>query len=139
MADKIVTIANFLEPFEAELARIKLEAEGIMCFLAGKNFVATFWLYSNADHGIKLQVNGRDAAKAVEILENNDRAELEEIRDEELIGKSAEIICPKCKSENIEYERFSRTVALLSILFLRFPLPFPKRTYKCQDCGCKWK
>jgi len=139
MADKIVTIANFLEPFEAELARIKLEAEGIRCFLAGKNFVSTYWLYSNADHGIKLQVNDRDAVKAVEILENNDGAELEEIHDEELIAEPAEIVCPKCKSENIEYERFSRTVALLSVLFLRFPLPFPKRTYKCQDCGYTWK
>ena len=60
MDDKLVTIRNFcysLDPdSEAELARIKLETEGIKCFLSGKYFVSTYWLLSGVEDGIKLQV-----------------------------------------------------------------------------------
>jgi len=53
MDDKLVTIRNFCyspDPAtEAELARIKLEAEGIKCFLAGENFVSTYWLVAGAE------------------------------------------------------------------------------------------
>ncbi|MHC4069551.1 MAG: putative signal transducing protein [Planctomycetota bacterium] len=72
MVEKLVTIANFIfgpDPVsQAEIARMRLEHEGIDCFLAGKNFILMYWFYSAADRGVKLQVRQSDAEKAIEII-----------------------------------------------------------------------
>jgi hypothetical protein len=139
MTDKLITIANFVEPFQANLARVKLESEGIKCFLAGENFVATYWLLSGADRGIKLQVRESEAERALEILSPEERAGVQETSGVSVPSEAADLRCPKCSSENIEYEKFSRKAFFLGILFLRFPLAFPKRSNKCRDCGHVWK
>lgn len=139
MADKLITIANFIEPFQADLARVKLESEGIRCFLAGENFAATYWLLSGADRGIKLQVRQSEAERALQILSAEEESGLREVSAKSVQSETADLRCPKCSSENIEYERFSRKAFFLGILFLRFPLVFPKRSNKCRDCGHAWK
>ena len=139
MTDKLITIANFIEPFQADLARAKLESEGIKCFLAGENFVATYWLLSNADRGIKLQVRESEAERALEILSHEEGASVQETSGVSVTSEAADLRCPKCSSENIEYEKFSRKAFFLGILFLRFPLAFPKRSNKCRDCRHVWK
>jgi DNA-directed RNA polymerase subunit M/transcription elongation factor TFIIS len=139
MTDKLITIANFIEPFQADLARAKLESEGIKCFLAGENFVATYWLLSNADRGIKLQVRESEAEKALEVLSPEEGAGVQEPSGASAASEAADLRCPKCSSENIGYEEFSRKAFFLGILFLRFPLAFPKRSTKCRECGHVWK
>jgi len=139
MTDKLITIANFIEPFQANLARVKLESEGIKCFLGGENFVATYWLLSNADRGIKLQVRESDAKRALEILSSEEETGVQETSAVSVPFEAADPRCPKCSSENIEYERFSRKAFFLGILFLRFPIAVPKRSNKCRDCGHVWK
>jgi len=142
MADRLITIANFAfgpDPVsEAELANIKLGSEGIRCFLAGKNFVGMYWLYSGADHGVKLQVKESNATRALEILCTDEKIDIEELK-EDLTSEPINPPCPKCHSEDVEYERFSKAVFYLSILFFRFPIPFFKRSYKCKNCGHTWK
>lgn len=142
MADKLITIVNFTygaDPVsEAELAKMKLKSYGIECFLAGKNFVGMYWLCSGADRGVKLQVKESDATKALEILKNNKQTDHEET-NEDLITESFDALCPKCLSENIEYEKFSKKAFYLSILFLRFPFPLLKKRYSCKNCGHTWK
>jgi Zn finger protein HypA/HybF involved in hydrogenase expression len=135
MTDKLITIANFNEPLEANLAKIKLESEGIKCFLLGENFVATYWFLSQADRGIKLQVKKSEAERALEILGTKEKQKLEK----DLTAEVYDLLCPKCHSENIEYEKFSRKAFFLSILFFRFPLPILKKKYKCKNCGYAWK
>lgn len=136
MADKLITIANFDEPLLAKLAKIKLDTEGIDCFLAGENFVSTYWLLANAEGGVKLQVRQADAEKALDIIEHNQPVEAAE---DDLPEDPADLRCPKCNSKDIEYEQFSRKFFYLSILLLRFPLPFLKKSYKCKNCGHSWK
>ncbi len=139
MADRLITIANFSEPLEANLAKIKLESEGIKCFLVGENFVATYWLLSTADRGVKLQVNKSEAERALEILGTKKGQRLEKDREKDLTAETYDLLCPKCHSKNIEYEKFSRKVFFLSILFFRFPLPILKKKYKCGNCGYVWE
>jgi hypothetical protein len=139
MADKLITIANFIEPFQADLARVKLESEGIRCFLAGENFAATYWLLSGADRGIKLQVRQSEAERALEILSSEEGPGFREAAAGSVPSEPADVRCPKCSSENTEYEKFSRKAFFLGILFLRFPLALPKRKNKCRDCGHVWK
>jgi len=143
MTDRLVTIANFaLGPdpaSEAELARIKLEAEGVSCFLTGINFVATYWLLSGADNGVKLKVKESDAERALEILGTHEEVNMKETEQSNSASESDGPRCPKCDCDDIEYEKFSRKVFYLSILFLRFPLPFLKKDYRCSNCGHTWK
>jgi len=142
MADKLVTIVNFAlgsDPaLEAELAKIKLKSKGIKCFLAGKNFVATYWLYSNAERGIKLQVRQKDIKRALEILDTRQRADIEQF-EEDLKPEAIYPQCPRCLSEDVEYETFSRKLFYLGLLFFRFPIPLLIRIYKCYSCGYCWK
>ena len=143
MTDKLVTIAEFAygpDPAsEAEFARIKLETEGISCFLTGKNFTATYWLLSCADHGVKLQVRQSDAEKALEILGTAQKTTAEETEQNKLSPEPDIVKCPRCGSDDVEYEKFSRKVFYLSILLLKFPLPFFKKSYRCNNCGHTWK
>jgi len=139
MTDRLITIANFNEPLEAHLAKIKLESAGIKCFLLGENFTATYWWASFADRGVKLQVKETEAKRALEILEIKEGHGLEKDGKKDLTVETYDLLCPKCHSENIEYEKFSRKAAFLSILFFRFPLPILKKKYKCKNCGYVWK
>jgi len=143
MQDKLVTIANFStgpDPAtDAELARIKLESEGIQCFLLGQNFVSMYWLLSNADRGVKLQVRQCDAEKALKILQKSEPVDIKQTESEDWETKPINPVCPKCGSNDTEYEKYSKVMFFISILFLRFPLPFLKKKYKCHNCGHSWK
>ena len=143
MTNKFVTICHFSygsDPAsEAELARIKLEANGIRCFLAGKNFISMYWLLSSADRGIKLQVKESDAEKALEILGADTHIGLNETEDKDMKPEAINPSCTNCGSNSVEYERFSRKLFYLGILFLRFPIPFLIKKYKCKSCGEIWK
>ena len=143
MKDRLVTIHRFSHgsdpTSEAELARIKLEANGIWCFLAGKNFVSMYWLLSGADRGIKLQVRESDAEKALEILGTDTHIGLNETDDKDMKPEAINPSCPNCGSNSIEYEGFSKKLFYLGILFLRFPLPFLRKKHKCKSCGEIWK
>ena len=143
MPDKLITIRHFSygsDPAsEAELARIKLETNGIQCFLAGKNFISMYWLLSGADRGIKLQVRESDADRALEILGADTQIDSDETEDKDMKPEPINPSCPNCGSNNIEYEGFSRKLFYLGILFFRFPLPFLGKKYKCKSCGQIWK
>ncbi len=143
MANKLVTIRHFSygpDPAsEAELARIKLEANGIRCFLAGKNFISMYWLLSSCCRGIKLQVRESDAEKALEILGTDTHIDLNEAEDEGMKPEPINPSCPNCGSNSIEYEGFSKKLFYFGILFFRFPIPFLRKKYKCLSCGEIWK
>ena len=54
------TVASYRDLPLAELAKAKLESEGIYCFLANKNHIAMNWLYSFALGGVKVQVKKKE-------------------------------------------------------------------------------
>jgi len=141
--DKLVTIANFNEPIQAHIAKYRLKTEGIESFLTGENFVATYWLAAIADRGVKLKVKSSEAEKAVKILTSGKPVHPSgsERIDSQVpdITELSTPVCPRCDSQDTEYQRFSRSLFFLSILFFRFPLPWWTNRYKCNTCGCKWK
>jgi hypothetical protein len=73
----MITIASFDFLPLAEIARGRLQAEGIHCQLADQHLVQTDWLYSIAVGGIKLQVAAEDVPRAQAILARDYSAELE--------------------------------------------------------------
>jgi hypothetical protein len=67
-SSKLVTVAKYCYPYEADLAKSRLEAEGIRAFAADEHIVRLDWFYSNAVGGIRVQVAEHDAELAKEIL-----------------------------------------------------------------------
>jgi hypothetical protein len=79
MTQMLKTVASFRDLPLAELAKSKLESEGIPCFLANKNLIGINWLYSFALGGVKLQVRKDDAEIAEKILNEDFSSDHEEV------------------------------------------------------------
>jgi DNA-directed RNA polymerase subunit RPC12/RpoP len=129
----LLTFKTFDNSIDAHILKIKLESEGITCFLFDENIVSVNPLYSNLIGGIKLKINEEDL-----ILAKNIVLELEQTPyttdDEQVIS------CPKCDSIRIEsgHKSMKSVGAVLSAIasFLLFIFPlYRKNVYRCMDCG----
>jgi hypothetical protein len=142
MSEKLVTIRNFaysLDPVsEAHLARLRLASENIPCVLSGEHAVGTYWFSSVVGHGVKLQVRQSDAARVRAVLEIENGHEPRKAEDAAPTD-AAVPRCPRCGSGRVEYHRYSRPLVYLSLLALRLPLSWPKRSHRCEDCGNRWR
>ena len=69
MSDDLVTVATFSDLPEAELARERLELEGIRAFVLEAQ-TAGVMPYVTGSTGIRLQVKPGDAEQAREILDS---------------------------------------------------------------------
>jgi hypothetical protein len=67
-AVELTTIATFDNMPSAHIAKGRLEAEGIPCWLKDENLGQTDWLYNIAVGWIKLQVEPHHVLRAREIL-----------------------------------------------------------------------
>lgn len=66
---EVVTIANFTEPLEAEMARLRLQSAGIETFLSGENAA----IIQPGLGPLQLQVSAEDEADARAILDDPGR------------------------------------------------------------------
>jgi len=62
--EEVVTVANFTEPLEAEMAKLRLESAGIETFLSGENAR----ILEPGLGPLQLQVRASDQADALAIL-----------------------------------------------------------------------
>jgi hypothetical protein len=67
MADDIVIVAKYLYPTEAEMAKIRLESEGIECLIANQ-MTAQLTTAMGSMGGILVQVRAQDAERALAII-----------------------------------------------------------------------
>lgn len=130
------TIAVFDHVMEAEIAKGRLEAEGIEAFVQDENLVVQNWLYRNAIGGLRLQVAADDANRAAEILASMT------FDDQDLEPDSSRIedtdFCPSCRSDEIEYVRPDKRSAYLSWLLVGFPILARPRQVRCSACSHSW-
>lgn len=70
-----ITVARFSLPFEAHVARARLDSEGITAMVVDEHTINMQWLYSDAMGGVRLQVEEPDAERASAILAE-DRSDL---------------------------------------------------------------
>src|SRR5687768_13190261 len=89
------TVQTFNDPPSAHIARLRLEADGIPCFIADENIAATAWHYAIATGGLKLQVPSEDADRATAAL-RRDQLKVAEAADDNLQA------CPRCGSAELE-------------------------------------
>ena len=64
--DDLVTIGRFIDPIAAELARSRLESDGLICFVQGGGLGSL--LPTATVFPIRLEVRAADAGRAAEIL-----------------------------------------------------------------------
>ena len=151
MAD-LVSIASFDDLGIASLARARLEAAGIPCFLTNEYLVGLNWLYTRAVGGVELKVPTAEAEEARELLSQDFSAqdlqnlqewqELQELNDE-IPPEALELLtpppsCPHCGSSDIQDNSLRRPLGALSLL-TGIPLPFAPRWSKCRNCGKRWR
>jgi Putative prokaryotic signal transducing protein len=123
--DKIVVLKIFENSIDANLARTKLDAYGIQCFLTEENVANLFPMQSVKLFGVRLHVFKNDQEQAGQIL------------IDQIFVDREELSCPRClsikvdieESQKLAYRIFTLSLGLLS--FLRIPIP---KVYRCQDC-----
>ncbi|WP_299587071.1 DUF2007 domain-containing protein [uncultured Microbulbifer sp.] len=126
----LVTIARFSFPYEAQIAKVRLESEGIEAFIADEHTINMQWLYSDAMGGVRLQVTETDVDEARDIL-NQDRSALVD----QALGGREKRKCERCSSTNLEPFTKGKKPAFLVFLLLGMPLFFYQHGVKCKDCG----
>ena len=67
MISQLVTISEFSDPLEANVAKSKLESEGIYCFLANEELMESPTLRTVIG-SVKLQVKSSDMEREKQIL-----------------------------------------------------------------------
>lgn len=125
----LVTIARYSMPYEAHIAKSRLDSEGIPAFVADEHTINMQWLYSDALGGVRLQVPESYADIAQQILDEDRELVLVEERGDD------QEICPYCGSEDTEFHQIGRRWAFLAFLGLNFPLFPVKDGIKCKACG----
>ncbi len=130
---RFVTVARYRDLPLAELAKAKLESEGVYCHLLNKHHIGLNWLYSQALGDVHLQVESEDERRAQQIL-TNDESDLLDNEALEFPTIEENDLCISCGSERLELIKYSRLSCILMII-TQLPLIFWGTRYRCKDCG----
>ncbi len=156
--DEFVTIAVFDMAFEAEIARTRLEVEGIAAMLPDENTLGATGL-SVMLGGVRLQVHRADAERALEILRRDRSVPLiedegdeywrKDITLEEGEGQGAvqgkgelrddEETCPLCRNTDVGMAPLGPGAWIATLVGLGLPLLHYQRRRRCGTCGHRWK
>lgn len=139
-----IEVTSFTYPHEAHLAKSLLEASDIDVIIKDELTVQVNNLLSNAIGGVKIFVQKEKAQEALSLLEEGGYIQKQSTNDEkkpvlETFSVEYKNACPYCNSDSVVKKNIPGYVFALSILILRFPLPFLKRVYYCYDCSKEWK
>ncbi|MDR1199305.1 MAG: DUF2007 domain-containing protein [Prevotellaceae bacterium] len=130
-SETFAIIATFITSAEANLAKSKLDAADIQCFVDNENY-----LYSRPAGCVNLQVWEKDREQALMILG------LTAIPDEADEADDITAVCPYCKSDNVSYginRNMANTFFITGMFFLQ-SLPFyKKKIYYCNACQKHFK
>ncbi len=131
MKEQFKTVAIFQYSAEALIIKGRLEAEGIQVFMKDMHTIDTDPIVSNAIGGVKIRVNAKDEALALQVLEGIEKYSTD--------ATKSSILCPKCNGKKIilatTIDSFKALIFFL-FGFILFLLPiYQKMKYRCSDCG----
>ncbi|MCA4900334.1 MAG: hypothetical protein ACK514_02530 [Bacteroidota bacterium] len=124
-SEKIIVYQAYDNVIVANLAKTKLDAYGIPCFLTEENFTGLYPLRNDIFPGVRLHIFEKDREEVHRIL-----AEQSETF----------ITCPHCQSK--DWKKIPKAtskftfVALFVLLGMRAPLI--DEEYECNNCGRKF-
>ena len=131
----LVTLARFLDPWEAHVVCARLRADGLFAEVANDRMAIVDWPMAYALGGTQLQVKDEDLAEARAIFEAYRRGELDVEHD---VPPDAEVeptcTCPP-RGPHIPWGQRVLVVALYLVTFSW--VIFPTRTVGglCATCG----
>ncbi|GAA3933791.1 DUF2007 domain-containing protein [Hymenobacter algoricola] len=137
--DHIVLLESFADPITAHLAKGRLEAEQIPCFLTNENLVSLNRLYGPASGGVRLHVRQQDAAAAAEILRYETVPMMASGPEDE--PGAEQVNCPKCGSPDVAFGPATTNTYSWPMLLLSMVLAYPLRgkRYHCFHCRHEFK
>jgi hypothetical protein len=117
--EKIIVFKAYDTVMQANLAKTKLDAYGIPCFLTDENFVGLYPIRNEVFPGVRLHIFERDFDLVTETL-----AEIPSERS-----------CPYCQSTNIDREVTEENKPMRIIAAVTSGILFSDlMVFKCQDC-----
>jgi uncharacterized protein YlaN (UPF0358 family) len=123
--DQIIAFKKYDSSIDANLAKTKLDAHGIPCFLTEENLTNLYPLQNLLLFGVRLHIFSKDQQMAEQVLNDIDNSQ-------------DTLTCPACRSQHISLQpstKFtSRIGRFLIAFFLGMGFP-PKKTYHCGDCA----
>jgi hypothetical protein len=127
--EKIITFKNYDTLMEANLAKTKLDAYGIPCFLSGENLANLYPIQNPKFSGVRLHLFEKDMDQARQVLHEG-----------MILSDHEQAQCPRCRSTQIEFgfsKKSMSTLAIMirSIFVALFP---PKKQYHCLDCDLEF-
>ena len=120
--EKIIVFKAYDTVIKANLAKTKLDAYGIPCFLTEENFTSLYPLQNDMFPGVRLHIFERDIEEVTRILTEQ---------------SGTFIICPHCQSK--DWKKVPKAtgkftfIALFALLGMRAPLIDDE--YQCNRCG----
>jgi hypothetical protein len=131
---KLVTVEQYRDLAEAQVAKGVLDSAGIPCCLRDENAVRLEWVWSNLLGGVRLQVNEQDREAAQAVLSQPIPEQIQ--LDGDIPYDQPH--CPRCGSLEIHYQAIHERAGLASII-LFVPIPIPKQAWICEECGAQWR
>lgn len=136
MSYDLVTVARYDSSIQAHIVKAHLEGHDLVCFVFDEHLIDMNPLFSNAIGGVKIKVREKDAAEALEILQELDSKPYTDENDEV-------IACPNCESTDY-YKDFnsmrnvgSVLAAIFSFVIFVFPI-YRKHVYRCKQCDTEF-
>lgn len=132
---QLVTVRRYRDLTEAYVGRSLLESAGIPAWIADEHLVRMDWFLSNMVGGMRLQVDERDEAAALEILEAEVPRTIPYGQEEAYVQPT----CPKCGSTEVTLGDGTESGrSLVALGLLAIPVPPREAAWHCEACGAKW-
>lgn len=126
-----MTIATYDLPQDMIVAKAKLEANGIECFVKDELTAQVHNFLSHAMGGVKLQVLEKDVDRSVEILNDVIKPDSNKL--------ATKLRCPNCGSKKVDGIGWKGRLAMIFMLVFFIPIPFKSTNAKCFDCQNEFK
>ena len=132
---ELVTVRKFESPFEAHMARTKLESNGIEAVVVDEHLADYNMIYGRTMGGVRLLVRAADGARARDVLEI-DRAPPS--------GRDT-TVCPSCGSDRVRHGLAPGNVLLQVLLVILVVVTgllafvFLRWRWRCEACGHVWR
>jgi hypothetical protein len=148
--DELVTVANYIDVVEAEMAKADLSAIGVRAFVI--EAAAYNPMLSHAAGGVRVMVRDADAGIATAHLADRRISDARSDSDDGSDGDPDAVRCPRCELAYVAFEKRRLTtpislsplwfaflpVPILAVIALPFVSMLSSKRYRCHKCLHVW-
>jgi len=144
-SEDLVTVAAFDQPYQAHLARFKLQQHHIPAVVTDEHIVGVDWYYATAVGGVKVLVQRAALERAELVLSQtvtvpeDQWRQVPSPRSAPTTETEDDVRCPQCGSTEVYRVPAWRRSIFAGIIVLGFPLPIWGRRYECDTCSHQWR